>query len=120
VTKSCRLCSEPAFSAGLCTGHLLERGRSITVARKKAEREQRRLGFFLLRRAARHAGDYALWHELRQRQRQSRAIPEDISPAAKWRAKWVEAGVSGTPASANAVAYPHGPFGEPHSNENRS
>ncbi len=88
AAQHCQLCSEPAWSEGLCPAHLVERGREITRARRFARREARRKQFFLAKREARQSGDLELWSEIGWRQRKGDELPTNVSPDAPWRAKW--------------------------------
>jgi hypothetical protein len=74
---------------------LLARAQAITSARRKEARERKRLEMFWATRAARRAGDFQLWHELKMRRLHGRGVPKDLSATAKWRAKWRDQGAAG-------------------------
>lgn len=86
--RLCDHCTEPAFTGGLCAQHALSEARAVTRKRKREEHAVRRGLFFRAKRAARKAGDWALWNELTARSLAGHPFPADLSQTAGWRKKW--------------------------------
>lgn len=82
-------CTNPTSQMRMCSDHLLAEVRSEAKRRHKREADTARKTFYQMRRQARLAGDWELWHELKWRRFRGKLdLLNDTGPDARWRLKY--------------------------------